>query len=566
MKKKAAPVLAVLILVIIVAVIGIVTNLVKKYTPTSEVMSGEEYFHLNNADEAALVIQDEVSEYKGIVSGDTCYVDFEAVKNELNDRFYWDSEANLMLYTTPTDIIEIPAGGNKYTATGKTNTENYEIVKVDGTKTYVALDFVQKYTNFDYAVFEEPNRIVITNEWGEREVASIRKKAKLRYQGGIKSPILRELEKNEVVTILQPMEDWTGVLTQDGYIGYIKNDRLVEQRTENQTRDFEEPEYTSVTKDYKINLVWHQITNMDSNYNIIYDIANIKGVTTISPTWFTIASNDGTLDSLAYADYVETAHSNDMEVWALVDNFSESIDTTAVLKSTESRTKMENQLIASAIQIGFDGINVDFENIPEEAADGYIQFIRELSVKCRKNGLVLSVDVPVPMSFSEHYNRAELGKVCDYVIVMGYDEHYYGSEEAGSVASLGFENQGILDTRKDVPAEKLISGIPFYTRLWNTVTNSDGTTTVTSEALGMDEAQQILDNNNVEASWDETTAQNYAEFEGDDGSLYQIWLEDDKSIEEKMTLVKDYGLAGVAAWKLGFENDSVWDVILKYVS
>lgn len=566
MKKKAAPLLAAVVLVVVVAAIVFITNLVKKYTPTSEVMDGNEYFGLSSEDEAALVIGRESSEYKGMVSGDVCYVDFEAVKEQLNDRFYWDSEANLMLYTTPSDIIEIPAGGQKYTATGKSETLPYDIVKVDGTKTYLALDFVQKYTNLEYELFHDPERIVITNEWGEKTVATIRKNGKLRYQGGIKSPILRELEKNEVVTVLEPMEDWTGVLTQDGYFGYIKNDRLVDERTETVQRAFEEPEYTTVAKDYKINMVWHVISNSDANYNIIYDIASIKGVNTISPTWFSIASNDGTLSNLADADYVATAHRNDMEVWALVDNFNSNVDTTAVLKSTESRTKMENSLIASAIEYGFDGINVDFESIPEEAADGYIQFIRELSVKCRKNGLVLSVDVPVPMSFTEHYNRAELATVCDYVIVMGYDEHYDGSEEAGSVASLSFENQGILDMRKDVPAEKLISGIPFYTRLWNTQTNADGTTTVTSEAYGMADGQQVLENNNVEAAWDEATGQNYAEFEGDDGSLYQIWLEDDKSIEEKMNLVKDYGLAGVAGWRLGLETDSVWDIILKYVS
>ncbi|MDO5541062.1 MAG: glycosyl hydrolase family 18 protein [Eubacteriales bacterium] len=566
MKKKTAPIFPIAVLVIVVVIIGLVTNLVKKYTPASEVMDSKEYFGLKEEDEAALILHDAVSNYKGLVSGDTCYIDFEAVKEELNDRFYWDSEANLMLYTTPDDVIKISAGSKEYTMTGKTESAPYEIVRVDGTKTYLALDFVQKYTNLEYEMFKDPNRIVITSDWGEKTVASIRKKGKVRYQGGIKSPILREVEKNEIVTVLEPMEDWTGILTQDGYFGYIRNDRLEDERTETFERNFQEPEYTSVTKDYKINLVWHQIANMDSNYNIIYDIANVKGVNTISPTWFTIASNDGTLDSLALADYVETAHKNDMEVWPLVDNFSESIDTTTVLNSTASREKMENQLIAAAIQYGFDGINVDFENIPEEAADGYIQFIRELSVKCRKNGLVLSVDVPVPMPFTEHYNRKELGTVCDYVIIMGYDEHYYGSEEAGSVASLSFENQGILDTKEVVPAEKIISGIPFYTRLWNTQEQADGTKTVTSEAMGMWEAEQILQNNNVEATWDEQTSQNYAEFEGDDGSLYQIWMEDDKSIEEKVTLVKDYGLAGVAAWKLGFENDSVWDVILKYVS
>lgn len=566
MKKRKAPLMAIIYLIVIVVIIMAATRIVKKYTPTSEVMDGKEYFGLNSDDEAALIIENQVSDYKGMFAGDVCYVDYEAVKNVLNSRFYWDAQANLMLYTTPTDIIEISAGSKEYTATGKTNSENYEIVKVDGTKTYIALDFVQKYTNLEYEMFREPNRVVITSQWGDVQVASIRKKGKVRYQGGIKSPILREVEKNEVVTILEPMEDWTGILTQDGYIGYIKNDRLVEERVENRTREFEEPEYTSVKKDYKINLVWHQTTSMDSNYNVIYDIASVKGVNVISPTWFTIVSNDGDIDSLALADYVETAHRNDMEVWPLIDNFSESIDTATVLNNTQSRMKIENQLIASAIEVGFDGINVDFENIPEDAAEGYVQFMRELSVKCRKNGLVLSVDVPVPMSFTEHYNRKELGTVCDYVIIMGYDEHYVGSEEAGSVASLPFENGGIVDTMKVVPADKIISGIPFFTRLWNTVTGTDGTASVTSEAMGMDEAKQILENNNVEYAWDEATAQNYAEFEGDDGSFYQIWLEDDKSLEEKMNLVKDYNLGGVASWKLGLESDSVWDVILKYVS
>lgn len=565
MKKRKAPVLAVIALLLIVAVIGLVTRLVKKYTPTSEVMDTREYFKLDQEDETAVILENRVSDYKAKMTDGICYVDYDLVKDQLNERFYWDALENLMLYTTPEDIIEIPAGGKDYTATGKTSTESYEIVKVDGTKTYIALDFVQKYTNLEYELFTEPNRVVICHQWGDVQVATIRKKANLRYQGGIKSPILRQLQKNETVTILEPMEDWTGVVTQDGYFGYVKNDRLIDERTETRTRDFEEPEYTSVKKDEKINMVWHQITSMDSNYSIIYDIAGVKGVNVIAPTWFDIADNDGSLASLALADYVDTAHRNDMEVWAVLTNFSENVNTAEVLNRTTSRMKMENQLIASAIETGFDGINVDLETISEEAADGYVQFIRELSVKCRKNGLVLSVDVPVPMGFNEHYNRKELGTVCDYVVIMGYDEHYAGSD-AGPVASLPFENNGIVETKKDVPADKIISGIPFYTRLWNTVTNEDGTTSVTSETMSMGEGIQTLENNGIEASWDEETCQNYAEFEGADGSLYQIWLEDDKSLEEKLTLVKDYGLGGVAAWRLGLETDSVWDLILKYVS
>ena len=566
MKKKAAPVLAIVLLIVIVAGIGFLTRVIKKYTPSSEVMSSQEYFGLDHEGEAAIVVGSEILPYKGKILNEVAYVDYQAVKEVLNDYFYWDSENNTMLYTMPTDVVQIPAGSNSYTADGKTQSLNYNIVLIDGTETYIALDFVKQYTDISYEMFHDPDRIVINNEWGDMTVASIRKAGKVRSLGGIKSPILREVEKNEVVRILEPMEDWTKILTQDGYIGYIKNDRLVKERTETRTSDFVAPEYTNIQKDYKINLVWHQTTSMDANYNIIYDIANVKKVNTISPTWFSIASNDGTLDSLALADYVDTAHSNHMEVWPLVDNFSENIDFTAVMNSTSARNKIENQLIAAAIEYSFDGINVDFENISEDAADGYIQFMRELSVMCRKNGIVLSVDVPVPMDFTAHYNRKALGEVCDYVMIMGYDEHYAGSEEAGSVASLSFEEEGIQNTLQEVSAEKVVSGIPFYTRLWCTTTNEDGTTTVTSEAMGMNQAQQTLENNQVEASWDETTGQNYAQFDGENGELYQIWLEDTESLTRKLELIKNYDLGGVAEWKLGLEDDSVWDLIAKYVS
>ena len=566
MKKKAAPILAVVLLIVVVAGIGFLTRLIQKYTPSSEVMDSQEYFGLNSEDEAAIVVDSEILPYKGKIIDEVAYVDYQAVKDELNDYFYWDSENNTMLYTMPTDVVQIPAGSNSYTADGKTQSLNYNIVLIDGTETYIALDFVKQYTDISYETFHDPDRIVINNEWGDVTVASIRKAGKVRSLGGIKSPILREVEKNEVVRILEPMEDWTKILTQDGYIGYIRNDRLVKERTETRTSDFVTPEYTNIQKDYKINLVWHQTTSMDANYNIIYDIANVKNVNTISPTWFSIASNDGTLDSLALADYVDTAHSNHMEVWPLVDNFSENIDFATVMNSTSARNKIENQLIAAAIEYSFDGINVDFENISEDAADGYIQFMRELSVMCRKNGIVLSVDVPVPMDFTAHYNRKALGEVCDYVMIMGYDEHYAGSEEAGSVASLSFEEEGIQNTLQEVSAEKVVSGIPFYTRLWCTTTNEDGTTTVTSEAMGMNQAQQTLENNQVEASWDETTGQNYAQFNGESGELYQIWLEDTESLTRKLELIKNYDLGGVAEWKLGLEDDSVWDLIAKYVS
>jgi spore germination protein YaaH len=286
----------------------------------------------------------------------------------------------------------------------------------------------------------------------------------------------------------------------------------------------------------------------------------MTGVNVISPTWFSISSNDGDISSLASEEYVKTAHDQGLEVWALVDNFNESVDTTQVLSSTSSRGKLVNQLIAAALQYGLDGINIDFESLEEEAGDGYIQFIREISVKCRLNGIVLSVDDPVPMSYTAFYDREEQGIVADYVIIMGYDEHYAGSEEAGSVASLTFEKEGIENTLKEVPAEKIISGVPFYTRIWQT----DASGAVTSEAVGMSTAEQWVTDNGLTTNWSQETSQDYAEVETADGSKYQVWLENERSLEEKAKLVKEYDLGGIAAWKLGLEKASVWDVISSY--
>lgn len=562
MRKKAMPALAAIVLIVVVAAIGLISKVVERYTPSKEVMSPQEYFDVQEGGELALIVQDQQIEQKGILDGGIPYLSYEAVKEYLNDRFYWDSDANLMVYTLPEDIINVQAGESSYTLSGSSRDAGYPIVKVDGSETYIAAAFVQQYTNMDYTLYEEPDRLVINNRWGETSFADLKKEEEIRYQGGIKSPILTHGEKGTKLLLLEQLEDWSRVQTADGYIGYVRNTRLGDSYKETLSREFEEPVYTSIKRDHKINLVWHQVTSMEANDSLLNDIAGAKGVNVISPTWFSVINNQGEISSLASETYVENAHAQGLEVWALVDNLNEAVDTTALLKSTASREKLANQLVAAAVQYSLDGINIDFEALPEEAGDGYIQFIREISVKCRKNGIVLSVDDPVPMPFTAHYDRAEQGIVADYVIIMGYDEHYAGSEEAGSVASLSFEKQGIEDTLKEVPAEKIISAVPFYTRLWYT----DAQGKVSSEAIGMSRAEEWLSTYGVSSNWSQETSQDYAELTDEQGGKYQIWLENEKSLEEKAKLVKEYGLGGIAAWKLGLEKPSIWDVIYKYVS
>ena len=577
MKKKAVPILAAVVLIVIVAAIGIISKIVERYTPSDEVMPSAEYFGVQEGSGLALIIQDELVHYKGILDNGTPYLDYQAVKEYLNDRFYWDSSANLMVYTTPTDIINIPAGGSSYTLSGTTQDAGYPIVKVNGNQAYIAAAFVQQYTNIEFSRKENPERLIITNQWGEREYADLKKDEAVRYQGGIKSPILTNGIKGMKLAVLEKLDDWTKVMTEDGYIGYVRNSKLGESYQETASREFEEPVYTSIRRNHKINLVWHQITSMESNDSLLNDIAGMKGVNVISPTWFSIISNDGEISSLVSETYVTNAHAQGLEVWALVDNFNEAIDTKTVLASSASREKLANQLVAAAVQYSLDGINIDFEAIPEEAADGYIQFIREISVKCRKNGIVLSIDNPVPMPYTMHYNRKEQGIVADYVIIMGYDEHYATSPEAGSVASINWVRKGIEKTLEEVPAEKVINAVPFYTRLWEERPKTEEELAeesdseefvpyiVTSKAYGMDGADQIIAQNGAEKTWNDECGQYYAEYTAD-GNTYKIWLEEEESIERKAALIKEYNLAGISAWKLGFERQAIWDVILRYVN
>ena len=575
MKKKAVPILAAVVLIVIVAAIGIISKIVERYTPSDEVMPSAEYFGVQEGSGLALIIQDELVHYKGILDNGTPYLDYQAVKEYLNDRFYWDSSANLMVYTTPTDIINIPAGGSSYTLSGTTQDAGYPIVKVNGNQAYIAAAFVQQYTNIEFSRKENPERLIITNQWGEREYADLKKDEAVRYQGGIKSPILTNGIKGMKLAVLEKLDDWTKVMTEDGYIGYVRNSKLGESYQETASREFEEPVYTSIRRNHKINLVWHQITSMESNDSLLNDIAGMKGVNVISPTWFSIISNDGEISSLVSETYVTNAHAQGLEVWALVDNFNEAIDTKTVLASSASREKLANQLVAAAVQYSLDGINIDFEAIPEEAADGYIQFIREISVKCRKNGIVLSIDNPVPMPYTMHYNRKEQGNFADYVIIMGYDEHYAGGDE-GSVASIGFVTQGIADTLKEVPAEQVILAAPLYTRVWIETPKaaSDDVEAasedyvpydLSSKAVGMQEAWRMVEANGVEPVWLEDCGQYYAEYLNENDT-YKIWLEDLASMELRLQAASENGLAGMAFWTLGFEHSSFWDTVIKYMN
>lgn len=558
--SRAVPVLAAFLLILIIGAVGIITSYIKKYTPSDARMNLDEYYAQTEEDDVALILQDTVSEMKGKLADGAVYIPYSAAVQQLGSRFYWDEESQTMLYTTANEVVSIAPESTSYTMGGETCTEEVPPVKKLGDDYYLALDFLQDHMQMTAEIYENPYRAVIRYKWGDVQTVSASEDTVIRYQGGIKSPILGDVAQGDELLLLEEMEDWSRVMTKDGLDGYVEKKALgsVQETELAYTGDYEE-NFPSLTRDHKINLAWHQVTSEAANEAMENDIKDMTGVNVISPTWFSVTSTEGSISSLASKEYVDKAHAKNLEVWGLIDNFNDNVSTYDTLVQKSSRKHIIDMLISEADRVGLDGINVDFETLTEEEAPHFIQFIRELSVACRREGLVLSIDNPVP-SYTYFYNRKEQGIVADYVIIMGYDEHTAGSPEAGSVASLPFVEEGIMETLKEVPAEKVINGVPFYTRLW-TVGN-DGS--VSSEVLGMDQADQYAEENGMEVYWNTDVSQNYAEAETENGKL-QMWLEDEESLEAKMELVKEYDLAGSAAWKLGFERADVWKIISSYL-
>lgn len=564
---KAAVIVGIIVILAIVAVL-----LAKKYMPSSKMVDLNEYYQVDQ-DKIMLVLQNNPYEEQGLYLDGVIYIDVNTVENYFNSRFYWDSNENLLIYTTPTEIIKAEVGSKDYYINKSRASVNYQIVKTDGDKAYVALDYVMLYSNLEYEVFENPHRIVFTYKWNEEYDYSLaaKKNVPVRKSTGIKYPILTKLEKGEKILYADMLdgepedEKFVKVMTTDGILGYVERKHLTERTTELLETDYQEEVYPNISKDYEINLVWHQVTNQAANDTLLNLLSKTKGVTTVSPTWFTVADEKGSITSLASETYVTRAHNAGVEVWALCgDVDAEDVDMYNLLSYTSRREKLINELIANAIKYNLDGINIDFERISKDAGPHFVQFIRELSVKCRSNGIVLSVDNYAP-GFTSYYNRKEQGIVADYVITMAYDEHTNASGKSGSVASYNYVEAAVENTLKEVPAEKTIIAVPFYTRLWKEITNEDGTVDITSQAYGMSAAANVFTDHGVEPVWDEETKQYYGEYEYK-GALYKMWLEEDNSIEAKMELINAANVAGVAAWKMGLEKSSVWNVIVKYVN
>ncbi len=563
MKKKVIPVIVALVLIAVVAAVGFGRKLLDKYSYSKEQADLDAYFEVAEG-ELAIILQDEMIPQKAVLKGDVVYFDLDTVHACFNEGFYADINEQKLLYTTAEDTAAALFGAGEYSDREGAHATAYTVCYAEGEKVYVAADYVRLFTNYSYTKYDR--QLQVYTQWGTKRTAEVAKDTQVRLLGGIKSPILREVEAGEKVEVLEEMETWSRVKTSDSIIGYIENKRLEEwgEETETPVTDYAAPEYTSVSMPGKVILGWHSIGGVGGNDTLGAMAAEGKGLNVIAPTWFSLTDNEGNFRSFASSQYVEQAHGQGLQVWGVWDDFNYKNETGAdvnvyqVLSYTTKRQRMVQVMVDTALDLGLDGINIDFENIKEESSTHYIQFLKELSVLCRRSGLILSVDNYVPFHFNNYYRLDIQGQIADYVVIMGYDEHWHGSGDPGSVASIGYVSNGLDKTLEQVPARKVVNALPFYTILWKT----EGLE-VTDQYITLANVDEYLQRLNITPEWDETTCQNYAEWQSG-AATYQIWVEDVDSIRVKLNVMSTKGVGGVAVWRLGYGTAEAWELVAAF--
>ncbi len=555
-RSKAPVILAVIALIVLLDIIG-GTVYVRTYMPTREQADLSEYFDVAG-DNVQVYLNNEKQRTEkdylviGRYQDGHVYLPYDFVLRALNRRFYWDAELTAFLYAEPTELLVTRAEDRLADGSPAFITE--------GDKHYLSADWIAEHTALSFRQYTdgEYKRIFLYNAADETTTAKITRKEAVRLKGGVKSPVLTTLPADSQVTVLETMDKWTKVVTEDGFIGYLRNSRLSEKETSRRSFSCTEPEYTHILSDSEITLGFWQVTNQSANAALPEAAVNASGLTVLAPTWYALTAADGSFRDLSSQAAVAQAHAAGLRVWATVNNFDAGdIDEAELLPKRSAREKLISGLVESALAAGLDGLNIDFELIPESLGRDYVEFMRELSIACRNAGLVLSADCYVPYNYNSYYDIEELGVYCDYVVIMCYDEHYSGSETAGSVASISYVDRGIQEAAAVIPKQQVIIALPFYTRVW--ITAADGS--LRSDAMGIAAAQSWISQKGLSLSWDEAAGQNYGYIEDSDGRK-EIWMEDADSLSLKLQHVREAGVGGTAYWKLGQEPAELWPTLM----
>lgn len=577
MKNKKNQLKYVIIIISTIIIITLLYIIYLLFAPNNTKVSIYEAFHFLNKNEITFVINDEYidTEHPPIIKEDIIYIPIQFIKEHIDKYIFWDENEDKVIITTEDKVIRMSTNNLNYYVNNQTFQLSLGLYKADGIA-FLPYNLIGELYNVKMEFKEDTNILLVTlPDQKEKRTTINKSRIKVRFEPNIKSQILAETVGNEEIVIFDESGKFTKIRTSNGIIGYIATKYItnkINEETPVVINDDIKKEYESKAIEGKIVLLWDQIFNMEGNFSQFRRETH-EGVNVLSPTWFTfdLDSLNGDIESLSDISYVNWAHAQGYQVWPLINDFSNSTELNVpheILTSTEKREKAILQLLSLTSLYNLDGINIDFENVNSEDAEYYLQFLRELYPLFKENGLILSVDTYVPKPWTLHYNRGEIAKASDYIAIMAYDEHYGGSD-SGPVASLGFVEDGIIETLKEVPKEQILLGIPTYNRIWREEITASGEIKITKTDTGMERAYSIFISEGVDFVWLEDIGTYYGEYskiENGNEVIYKVWLEDEESIEAKLNLAIEYNLAGIAIWKRGLETIGFWDVVSKYLN
>ena len=570
-----------LLLLICILSAGCMKKVNKKYVELDEYLNISD---IGSYKGSAIVVNGELRGL-GFVDGETYFIPYEIVREYIDNNYYWDKSEQLITYASSKHIYDMKLPAGEYTKDGEAEELIIKVATVVDDKPYISLEYLQLMNGaIKGDCYEEPSRIVI-NTKEKLETVTAEANTKLRSSESKSAEIVKDIKKGDKLTVIETKGDFLFAYSEDGLMGYVEGAKVSAASVEDVDMSngwmYSSP-YEYISMEQKVCLGWHQMESAAGNDSLSSMISGADGLNVISPTWFKLIDDNGSISSFASSKYVDKAHDNGLQVWGLISDFNYDEDgnyyVNTVVSNTTSRRTLIANIIKEATECGMDGINVDFEMVRKVAAEGYVQFIRELAIECEKVNLVLSVDMYVPTESNQYYDRTSVGMVSDYLIIMGYDEHWATCGTAGSVASLPYVTNGITDTLEEVPASRVINAIPFYTRIWyeDSLDNApegaiviedaiNGDYALSSRAVGMGAAEKILAENGATTRWLEDIGQNYGEFYTAEGRFGRVWLEDKESLTLKLNAMKESGIAGVACWKLGLESEEAWEVIGEYL-
>ncbi len=543
---------------------------------TEEQAGGKEVKFVSKEGEvAAVALENKYADEYGIVKDGDCFVNINSIKSNVDDRFYYDQNEGLVMFTNATKVIASKVGTNKME---NDEQKDYQISFVEDGDCYINMKFVEDNISCECKLFKAkkkcPAIISLNYKTGKVKEGTLDDEIEMRTNGDYQNLIVTTLKEGTKVKIIEEGENWDKVKAVGGIIGYVPEKYVDDIKTVTSVYKDDAETYNHQLIREGVNMVWDAVYNQTANANIKNEIKHIKGVNVISPTWFEIKGKDGSLISRADDEYIKIAHKNKMEVWALLDDFKNKKIDHYVLSHTSARRRLIANLMDSVDALGIDGVNIDFEYVTEGVAKDYLQFLREMSVECRKQRITLSTDNYAAANHTAYYDWKQQYKIADYVIFMNYDEHTVGSKEPGSVSSMDFMENAITGAVEVIgDSKRIINGMPFFTRLWEMTPEGKGTNKGTyvedavdgnyylnSQALTMNKAEKAWKNANAKPSFDKETGQNFATWDKGD-TTYEIWLEDETSIKKRLELTKKNKLGGNAYWALGQEKDSIWNVI-----